>query len=148
LDKSLYYIVKQEGRMNKNLYFAIYNRTKHSIKPKKGDDDKYLYGLFKEEQCFYIGKTNDLKRRLRDHKRKNGECIMKELKKPNNDYNWEKIYIQWYGLKYKLDNKEYKLQKISYKDKCKFTDDLPKKFIKNQELEEIIKKYHLIGADN
>ena len=139
------------------LFWALNNKYKYCITSKKKDIDKCIYGLYKGEECFYIGKTNDLKRRYNEHKRNNENFIIKELKKPNNELNWEKIYIQWYGMKYKLINKEFKIKqhKISIKDRNRLTLEYYPKYRDNfyeiqkklkityNEIKDLIYTYHL-----
>ena len=81
---------------------------------RKWDNDYKVYGIYDENDIIvYIGKTTNLESRWREHKKKYNNHTLKELKKGNSkDLNWEIIYIQWYGLIYKLDNKLHQLKKI------------------------------------
>lgn len=68
----------------------------------------FIYYLHRGDGIpFYIGKTKDLKQRLREHKNKKGECFIEVLEKVNNN-NWiekEKSYIEKYlNLGYSLTN--------------------------------------------
>ena len=65
-----------------------------------------IYGLYKNDIIFYIGKTKNIKSRFQQHKYTYGKDInIKVLKLCANENDlskWEIRYIKWYSLKYKL----------------------------------------------
>jgi hypothetical protein len=81
---------------------------------KKWDKSDKVYGIYnKKNEIVYIGKCCDIDKRFKQHKNKYNpmEYYIKELKKGDDEnVNWEIVYIKWYSLVYKLDNKLHKFK--------------------------------------
>ena len=128
-------------------YFILANVSRYRIKGEGWKGNEKVYGIFKENNCIYVGKSVNIEKRMKFHlngKYKN--CCCKELKiGDNKNINWEKIYIQWYSLKYKLENKEWiiKESKVSIKDKNRLLPNFYKAPYKKYQ-KDIILKYHLL----
>jgi hypothetical protein len=109
--------------------------NKENYEPK----DEIIYGIYENNKCVYVGKTYNLGRQEQKHKNSNEyinkNITIKEFKKGKcQKLNWEKVYTQWFSLKYKLNNTKnvlddkVKLKKISnyyefedtYKNKFKY----------------------------
>ena len=107
-----------------------------------------VYGLYDVNgNCFYIGKTYDIKEREKQHKAKfKQEIQIKKLKvNMQKNINWEKVYIQWYSLKYNLTNKKHNLHtnKVSRMDKTRLSINYYPKYQNRRHLS-IVNKYHLL----
>lgn len=110
---------------------------------KKWKETDIVYGVFEDSIIKYIGKTDNLTCIPCELIRRYKNCCIKELKLGiNKKLDWEKIYIQWYGLKYQLDNKNVNYIKVSAKNKMRLLTDyyqVPFKKYKHP----VILKYHL-----
>lgn len=132
-----------------SIYHALTNRNLYSIKTKKHEYiSNMVYGLYDcKGDCFYVGKSWDIKKREQQHKQKfKQEFKIQKLKVDmNKNINWEKIYIQWFSLKYNLKNKDYNLKnkKVSRMDKNRLTIDYYPKY-KNYKTSMLFNKYHLL----
>ena len=122
--------------MNKK-YWAIINCWKETNK---------VYGIFKNEQCVYIGRSDNLLDRFQKHTKYRDLCYSYKIFKlgENKKFDWEKVYIQWYSLKYKLDNKIHNIsnRRIYAKDKMRLLTNFyigPYRKYKK----DIILRYHL-----
>lgn len=120
---------------------------------KNWDNTKKIYGIYNEnDEIVYIGSTKELERRWEEHKKgKYRNNIFKELKKGDDEkLNWEIVYIQWYSLINKLDNKLHKL-KHNKLEKTKTYEEYVKKFKSYYKYEYMysnpyIKKYDIIDS--
>ena len=90
------------------------------IDNKKWKESDVVYAIYNQNnRIVYIGRTQNLDKRFKQHKKKYNNHYIKELEKGNDkNLNWEIVYIQWYSLKYNLDNKLHKLKKCD-NDKVK-----------------------------
>lgn len=117
-----------------------------------------VYGLYDEnDKIVYIGKSIDIEKRLKQHKKQYKNHNIKELKKGKDEkMNWEIVYIQWYGLKYELNNKLHKLKQYEkekdikenfnkYEYKPKFKDYKKYEYMY---LHPIIQKFGIIQCDS
>lgn len=117
-----------------------------------------VYGLYDEDgKIVYIGKSIDIEKRLKQHKNQYKNHTIKELRKGKDEkMNWEIVYIQWYGLKYELNNKLHKLKQYEkekdikenfnkYEYKPKFKDYKKYEYMY---LHPIIQKFGIIQCDS
>lgn len=102
-----------------------YKMIAENIDKKKWKNTDKVYGLYNENnEIVYIGRSCDIEKRFKQHKKQYNNHYMKELKKGENEnINWEIVYIKWYSLIYNLDNKLHKLKKY---DKNKVKDNYNK----------------------
>lgn len=96
--------------MNKPYY--IRRKIYENADKKSWNKTDKVYGLYNEDdKIVYIGKSIDIEKRLKQHKNQYKNHNIKELRKGKDEnINWEIVYIQWYGLKYEINNKLHKLK--------------------------------------
>lgn len=115
-----------------------------------------VYGIYNENnEIVYIGRSCDIKKRFEHHKKQYNNHSNKELKKGDDEnINWEIAYIQWYGLKYDINNKLHRLKQ--YRKEKEVKDNFNKyeynpKFKNYYKLEymyknPLIQKYDIIDS--